>query len=150
MIRFFLVTALFGYATFLYNAISAANFQTHHAALQFASNLPHGDKIGHFLLMGSLALLVNLAMDVRRVNIRGRWFLLGSLIVGLIVTLEEVSQILIPARTFSLYDLAADYLGIYLFSRLAVFLANVGTPRWTAATFSPWRKRRIVRGTARS
>jgi VanZ family protein len=149
MIRFFLVTALFGYATFLYNAISAANFQTHNAALQFASNLPHGDKIGHFLLMGSLALLVNLAMDVRRVNIRGRWFLLGSLIVGLIVTLEEVSQILVPARTFSFYDLAADYLGIYLFGRLAIFLANARIPRWTAARLYLWRKRRIVRGTAR-
>jgi len=149
MIRILLVTALFGYATFLYNAISAANFQTQNAALKLAGSLPHGDKIGHFLLMGSLALLVNLAMDVRRINIRGRYFLLGSLTVCLIVTLEELSQIAIPARTFSFYDLAADYLGIYLFGRLAVFLANAQIPRWTMARFNLWRKRRMVRTTSR-
>jgi VanZ family protein len=35
------------------------------------------------------------------------------------VTLEEVSQLLVETRTFELIDLVADYLGIFVFGRLA-------------------------------
>jgi hypothetical protein len=35
------------------------------------------------------------------------------------VTLEEISQLLVETRAFDLMDLFADYLGIFVFGRLA-------------------------------
>ena len=78
--------------------------------------IPGGDKLGHCLLMGTLAFLVNASLGGARVGI----FLKGSLIVAVVVTLEEFSQLAIPQRTFSLWDLAFDYIGIVLGGWLAV------------------------------
>jgi VanZ family protein len=46
----------------------------------------------------------------------------GSLIVAVIVTLEEFSQLFLHNRGFSLVDLAADYVGIILFGQLAAYI----------------------------
>ncbi len=82
-------------------------------------NFPYGDKVGHFLLMGLLAFLVNLSLSRRKVRILSRPVLLGSLIVTVLVTLEELSQGLFASRSASLGDLGASYLGIAFFSYLA-------------------------------
>ena len=74
--------------------------------------LPGADVLGHFVLIGILALLVNLAIGARTVTIIGRQCLVGSVVVGLLVFLEEFSQLYIPVRSFSLLDLTADGLGI--------------------------------------
>ena len=52
--------------------------------------------------------------------------LVGSLIVALVVTLEEFSQLFIQYRSFDLTDLLFDYAGIFLFGQLAYYL----TKRW--------------------
>ena len=86
-------------------------------------HIPHGDKVAHFLLMGTLSFLVNLALHGRTIHLHpSRPMLLGTLAVTLIVLLEELSQIFLPSRTFSLADLTADFLGIFLFGRLAAWL----------------------------
>jgi VanZ family protein len=86
--------------------------------------LPYGDKIAHFCLMGGLSFVVNWALDGRRVA-WGRWrFLMGSLLVAALVALEEFSQLFIRYRTFDVDDLAADFAGIFLFGRLALWLAE--------------------------
>jgi len=41
---------------------------------------------------------------------------LGSLIILIFATLEECSQYYIPSRTFDLWDLGADFVGVVLFS----------------------------------
>lgn len=82
-------------------------------------NLPYGDKIGHFLLMGFFSFLVNLALSARTVSAWKFNYLLGSLIVLAVVTIEEVSQIFVRGRTFDWGDLAADFFGILLFGELA-------------------------------
>lgn len=87
--------------------------------LGFIKNIPYGDKIGHLVLMGVFSFLVNLMLGARSFQIWKIRYLLGSLIVLIIVTLEEVSQIFIRGRSFDLTDLAADYLGIFLFGELA-------------------------------
>lgn len=87
-------------------------------------NLPYGDKIGHFLLMGFFSFLLNLALSAKTVNLWKFNYLLGSLIVLTVVTIEEVSQIFIRGRTFDLGDLAADFLGIFLFGELARFICR--------------------------
>lgn len=84
--------------------------------------IPYGDKISHFLLMGFLSLLVNLSLSCARFRVLGIYILKGSLIVALLVTLEEFSQLFIKYRTFDLVDLLSDYLGIFLFGRIAYFI----------------------------
>jgi len=75
---------------------------------------PAGDKIGHLLLMGTLAAMVNLSLAARRISLWKRRALLGSLLVALGITLEEASQLFFPGRTFSLVDLGMGYLGVFL------------------------------------
>src|SRR5687767_7437402 len=60
--------------------------------------LPLGDKIGHLVLMGGLAVVVNLALGARTFTVAGERFLLGSAIVLAIVVLEELSQRFFPSR----------------------------------------------------
>lgn len=87
-------------------------------------NLPYGDKISHFLLMGIFSFLVNLALSAQSVKLWKFRYLLGSLIVLAVVTIEECSQIFVRGRTFDWGDLAADFCGIFLFGEIARFLCN--------------------------
>jgi VanZ family protein len=82
--------------------------------------VPFFDKIAHFILMGMAGFLLNLSLACKIIHYRQQRFLWGSVIVGLLVTLEEFSQLYFPARSFDLLDLTADYLGIYLFGQWAL------------------------------
>ncbi|MEP6902396.1 MAG: VanZ family protein [Actinomycetota bacterium] len=92
--------------------------------LNFVGNIPYGDKLGHFCLMGGFSFLLNLVLDARTVSAGKLNYLLGSLIVLVIVTLEEFSQIFISGRTFDWSDLFFDYLGIFLLGELARFICR--------------------------
>lgn len=81
--------------------------------------LPGGDKLGHFLILGGFAFVLNHSLRYRTASLGGKPVLLGSLIVLLLAVAEETSQLFIPGRTFDLLDLAADALGILLLGRLA-------------------------------
>ena len=87
--------------------------------LDFVGNIPYGDKIGHFVLMGGFSLLLNLALQAKTFGVGKFNYLLGSLIVVVVVTLEEISQIFVSGRTFDWGDLVFDYLGIFVFGELA-------------------------------
>jgi len=65
------------------------------------------DKVGHFLLLGTLSLLAVGFFG------RARW-LRVVLVLGLLSALEEASQAWFPARTVDAGDLAANLLGIAL------------------------------------
>lgn len=90
--------------------------------LKFSGGIPYFDKIAHFLLMGGFSFLVNLLLSARKVSLWKFRYLLGSLIVLAIVTVEECSQLFISGRSFDIGDLIADYLGIILFGELARFI----------------------------
>lgn len=92
--------------------------------LNFVGNIPFGDKIGHFCLMGMFSLFVNLALGAKTFQVWKLNFLSGSLIVLAIVTAEEFSQIFIRGRTFDLRDLAFDYAGIFIFGETARFICR--------------------------
>ena len=81
--------------------------------------LPGGDLIGHFGLMGAFSFLVNYWLRCRRVRVGRLAPLQGTLIVAVVVSLEEFSQMFVLARSFSLLDLGADLMGIVIFGRLA-------------------------------
>lgn len=81
------------------------------------AEFPYGDNVGHFLLFGILSMVCTVATRFKRVRFFSPLFL-GCAVTLLLVTLEEVSQLFIPARTFSLSDLFADSLGIGLIGQL--------------------------------
>jgi VanZ family protein len=72
---------------------------------------PNGDRVGHFILYGILAFLVNLAFPhqtrIARINV-----FYGSLVIGVLATLEEISQLFFPHRTSDLIDLTFSLMGI--------------------------------------
>lgn len=87
--------------------------------LNFVGNIPYGDKLGHFFLMGGFSFLLNLVLNARTFKLWKLNYLLGSLIVLIVVTIEEISQIFVAGRTFDWSDLVFDYLGIFVFGELA-------------------------------
>ncbi len=82
-------------------------------------SIPAGDKLGHFLLFGTLAFLANLA--VARSGVSLAWHLKITALVVVVVMAEELSQIFLPHRNFDSMDLVADLAGIILFSAFAYF-----------------------------
>ena len=80
--------------------------------------LPYGDKLGHALLFGVLAFLINHALHGRSVRVV-RWDIqLGALLVLLFALGEELTQLYFPHRTFDLTDLLADVIGVFGFTLL--------------------------------
>lgn len=86
--------------------------------------LPFKDKLGHFLLIGTLTFFVNILLDFRRVNIGKRELLLGSVLVFLFFTLEEMSQAFLANRNCEFLDFLCNTFGILIFERLALKLKN--------------------------
>lgn len=85
---------------------------------------PYGDKVGHFMLMGSFSFLANMSLACRKVRFSGIQVLIGSLGVAALVTLEELSQVFFASRTYSLVDLGFSLAGIWSFGVLAEKLAG--------------------------
>ena len=115
------IHALVGYFIFIVWIIIIADTGISNDILALSKTLSYGDKIGHFLLMGNLALLTNLSLNHRMVNLAKITLPLGSILIFMLVLAEEFSQIFISRRTFDLLDLAADFSGITFFSFVGVF-----------------------------
>jgi VanZ family protein len=89
--------------------------------LGFINQIPNGDKAGHFILYGILTLLLDLTL-IRALPSRNPKLVALScgLILALLIGLEEYSQQFFHSRTFSLLDLAFSYLGVIVFSWVAL------------------------------
>ncbi|MEM9887631.1 MAG: VanZ family protein [Bacteroidota bacterium] len=109
----------FLFFTLIAYILFSANFGWKNAFFIFINDLPYGDKVTHFLLIGGFAFFMNLVLKNRTTAIMKWSFLLGSVIVFTFVTFEEFSQIYIPRRTFDLGDLVCNYAGIFLIGSLA-------------------------------
>ena len=110
---------------FLILIVVVANLGLGPTIFPFIYLIPGGDKIGHFLLMGLLSFLVNTLLKGTRTQILSFELLKGSIIVGVIVTLEELSQLFLMYRAFSLIDLIFDYAGIFIFGYFADYLISL-------------------------
>lgn len=114
--------ALAAFLVFLGYLVYSADHGQWPEVLSFYKRIPAGDKVGHFLLMGTLSFLVIWVSSARSFSVGRIRIPIGAALVFLAVCLEEISQIFIPGRTFSLLVLSADLLGIVAFSWLAVRL----------------------------
>jgi hypothetical protein len=78
-------------------------------------SFPHADLVGHALLIGVLALLVDGALGWRAPLRRARWLHLGPALVLLVAGLEEWAQRFSTRRTSCWSDFAADVAGVCFF-----------------------------------
>ena len=85
--------------------------------LRIVSEIPFGDKIGHFVLYGILTLLLDLTF-IRSLPKQSPKLIvvLMGLVLILIIGLEEYSQQFFAKRTYDLVDLSFSYLGVLFFS----------------------------------
>jgi VanZ family protein len=84
----------------------------------------NGDKVAHFLLMGLLNFLVVMSYTLRRGTNLSRTSLICSLVVAVLVAIEEGSQLFFPSRKASWGDLLSSYAGIISFGCLAFWIRN--------------------------
>lgn len=110
------------YSILIVAIIILANQGKNQSLISLVHALPFGDKLGHFTLMGMLGLVVNLSLQCARWHWGYITVLKGSVLVAIVVVLEELSQLFISTRSFDWGDLLADFLGIVVFGQLALWL----------------------------
>ncbi len=86
-------------------------------------DFPYGDKLGHFLVFGLLSLPVNMAA-LERWPGNMKVVLRTTLVLAVVIGLEEFSQRWFPTRTSSAWDLMASYLGVAAFAWMAVLISR--------------------------
>lgn len=116
-LKAFLPAALF--FSFIIWMIAEADLNKSNYLMAIGHSVPYGDKIGHFLLFGILALLLNMAFKFRQIKVWIRHFHVGSLWVFVFAFCEEISQLAIDSRTFDTIDMLFDLFGIGVFSSVA-------------------------------
>ncbi len=109
--------------------IISANFGAARPVFFALRQVPFVDKIAHFVLVGILSLLLNSALDAVTVRIGGQFILKGNLFLVVLATVEEMSNLIQPNRGFSLADLLCNYLGIFAFGWLSLWVVQKGRRR---------------------
>lgn len=108
------------FVLFIIAIIIGANADVLPLPLERLINFPGGDKAGHFILFGILSFLLNKsALVLLPKRTPARLVLIVSLLLAILIGLEEWSQSLFPARTMSLSDLFASYAGVFVFALVA-------------------------------
>ena len=116
-----LVTPAFG--LFLVVLVALANSgAVSSELLRITRAVPGGDKTIHFLLAGTMALLLNWSWRAAHWKLGPLRIQKGTVLVALICTLEEFSQIYLQARAFDREDLMFDYLGVIALGQIGVWL----------------------------
>jgi VanZ family protein len=110
---------LAGFIVFLVALVALADSGRGQPFFALVRQVPAGDKLGHFVLFGILSFLVNLISRGAGFKLGRIVLLKGSAIVIGVVTAEEFSQLFFRSRSFDLFDLAADLLGIFMCGWLA-------------------------------
>jgi len=78
-----------------------------------AQNIPHHDKVGHFVLMAILAYLASAAIVpwLKNKKFKHPELIIVTLLI-ILITLEESSQYYFPSRSCSWLDAAAGIIGV--------------------------------------
>ncbi len=90
----------------------------------FIDRIPYGDKLGHIGLFGTLGFLCNLAFPSRRFGYCPFLVTTTTLVLLALISLEEISQAFIPARSCDLFDWLADLIGLAIGQLAAIILKS--------------------------
>ena len=85
----------------------------------FIHQIPFGDKVGHFGLVGTLSFLCNLAFGRWEGN-RPRFITRTTWVLLVLISLEELSQGFMPHRHLDFFDWLADLAGLAVGQMLAM------------------------------
>lgn len=112
-LRYILPSVFFIFICYI---IFLADTADHNFAFRTIGHIPYGDKFMHAILYGTMAFLLNWALNFKfiiylKINIQ-----IGSSLVLVFALLEEISQCFIASRTFAFFDILADLIGIIIFS----------------------------------
>jgi VanZ family protein len=100
-------------------------------SLSFPPPFPHFDKLVHFFEYGGLGALVVMGMRRAEYEYSGRMLVVVPVVFCLLSGLsDEVHQLFVPGRMFSLADLAADVAGAACAAGLIVYLQKARRRQW--------------------
>lgn len=88
--------------------------------------IPCGDKVGHLGLIGMMSFLCNLAFPSRKSGFLPRFITLTTLILLVLLSMEELSQRFIKTRHLDFYDWLADLSGLALGQFIAMRMRLAG------------------------
>ncbi|QTN32145.1 VanZ family protein [Akkermansiaceae bacterium] len=114
----------YGFAAFLIITVVIADSGHGKQWWPFLDHIPYGDKLGHIGLFGTLGFLCNLAFPNKRPSRLPSFITKTSLVLLVIVSLEELSQAFIPYRNLDLKDWIADLIGLSLGQLAATTLSQ--------------------------
>ena len=103
---------LVGYVLLFIAVLSGADSGYLHQWVPDALTDTWWDKVGHVFFTGLLAVLANEALRYQFFKFGERRLLVGTLIVVVVISIEELLQQYLPTRSFEILDLAADLSGI--------------------------------------
>lgn len=89
------------------------------AALDWLRGVRHGDKYVHFLVYGALAFLLHIALGGRSWRVWRIAIPVAAVLVLGFGLAEEITQLALPRRQFSVMDLASNLAGVVVFTALA-------------------------------
>jgi peptidoglycan/LPS O-acetylase OafA/YrhL len=108
------------YSIFLISMIVLDDMGKLYFLVRLVHSFPYGDKFVHFFLIGALSFLVNTTMmKLSQRQSSKRISIIVTVILLVIFTIEEASQMAIPGRKATFFDLAASFAGILTFALLA-------------------------------
>ena len=87
--------------------------------------LPGGDRFAHFLGPGLLAFFMVLGLSSRAAHHRLPSPAVSLVAAALLVTLDEVMQLVISTRTFELKDLSWSLIGVLVFGLAAMGVQRI-------------------------
>jgi hypothetical protein len=103
--------------------------------IMLAASFPNGDKVGHLLIYLMLAVMLNVALQFRRLPLGPLRPELGSLLVWVYTMLEETSQLWFASRNFEWLDVLANTTGVLLASLICRF-GQQSYNKWKSASAS--------------
>ena len=95
----------------------------------FIYRMPGRDLLAHFVGMGLLSFFMVLGFSSRATRGHSLDPLVSMAAATLLVTLDEVIQLVIPSRTFSLDDLAWSLAGVLVFGLAAAGIDRIRRQR---------------------
>jgi VanZ family protein len=101
-----------GYAVALFVVLLCADVGVLAPLAQHVNAYPVLDNVVHFFMYGGLALVVNAALARARRGTLTRAIVTGSVVVLIVATIEEYSNLLVPNRGWAVSDLTANLFGI--------------------------------------
>ncbi|MEQ8811318.1 MAG: VanZ family protein [Imperialibacter sp.] len=90
--------------------------------MKIIEGVPFGDKVGHFMLFGFLAGLINVALRFRRLKLWSLDINMAGVLVLCFAIAEEFTQLAFANRTFELADMLSDVLGVWSFVILSEWI----------------------------